>query len=114
MAKPRAAFALPTHDFRAVNGADIVRRIRLADGVEDAPVYYGVHGLDRAQTEAEAVGLTSLWYRGRVWLRVVVDGGELVWRADGGGPTSPGFDAATSKAAQDAWATQPSLIGAWS
>lgn len=107
MAKPRAAFNLPTHDFRAVNGADIVRRIRIADGVEDPPAYYGVHGLERAQAEAEAVGLTSLWYRGRVWLRVIVEGGELVWHTEGGGPTSSGVVAASARAA-----LQPSLLGA--
>ena len=98
MAKPRAPFILPTHDFRAVNGADIVRRIRIADGVEEDPAYYGVHGLDRAQEEAEAVGLSSLWYRGRVWQRVVVDGGELVWRPEGGGPTSSGAPPALRQA----------------
>lgn len=91
MAKPRPS--VHTHAFFAANATtpvDIVRRIRIADGVEDAPVYYGVHGLERAQAEAEAVGLTSLWYRGRVWRRVVEGGGELVWRAEGGGPTSAG------------------------
>lgn len=105
MAKPRASFGVQTHEFRAANGVDIVRRIRLADGLEEVPVYYGVHGLERAQEEAEAVGLTSLWYRGRVWLRVVVDGGELVWRAEGGGPTSSGV-ATPARAA-----LQPSLLG---
>lgn len=109
MAKP-AGFPVHTHAFFAVNSAipvDIVRRIRFADGVEDAPVYYGVHGLDRAHDEAEAAGLTAVWYRGRVWLREIVAGGELVWRSEGGGPTSSGI-AGPAHAA-----LQPSLIGAW-
>ena len=107
MAKPRASFTISAYDFRAVNGADIVRRIRIADGVEEPPAYYGVHGLDRAQAEAEAVGLTRLWYRGRVWLRVIVDGGELVWRAEGGGPTWSGLVSAPAPAV-----LQPSLLEA--
>ncbi|MEO8084541.1 MAG: hypothetical protein ABI780_12020 [Ardenticatenales bacterium] len=106
MAKPRVAFVLPTHNFRAVNGADIVRRIRIADGVEDPPAYYGVHDLERAQAEAEAVGLKSLWYRGRVWHRVIVHGGELVWQADASGPTSSGVPSASAP-------RQASLLGAW-
>lgn len=79
MAKPRLADATCTHVFRAVHGTDIARRIRVADGVQEAPVYYGVHGVERAHAEAHAAGLDEVMVLGRVWRFVDVGGGLLAW-----------------------------------
>ncbi|MCC6618743.1 MAG: hypothetical protein IT341_06850 [Chloroflexi bacterium] len=37
------------------------------------PVYFGVGTIDDALSEADAVGVTAVWFRGRVWTH---DGGN--------------------------------------
>lgn len=103
MARPFPVYPPQLAFLGTIDGTNLLRRAW--SGQELPPVYFGVGSLDDAQLEAESVGLTAVWFRGRVFSRVVVDGGELVWQTNDGRPMPSGGAAVP---------VQQSLIGAWS
>lgn len=55
-----------------IHGSTLLRRSM--HGVALPPVYFGVAGLEDALCQAEGVGVTEVWFLGRVWSRA--EGGQ--------------------------------------